>query len=38
MKLVSKIFRRTDWYVTGSFGYRTVGGVLEFQSGTDYGT
>ncbi|MDR2736650.1 MAG: hypothetical protein LBB49_03690, partial [Gracilibacteraceae bacterium] len=38
MKLVSKIFRRTDWYLSSGFGYRTVGGVLEFHSGTDYGT
>ncbi|MCL1917081.1 MAG: M23 family metallopeptidase, partial [Peptococcaceae bacterium] len=38
MKLVSRIFRRTDWYVTSSFGYRKVNNALEFHNGTDYGT
>jgi len=38
MKLVSKIFRRTDWYVTSSFGYRKINNECEFHSGTDYGT
>lgn len=40
MKLASKIFRRTDWYVTSSFGYRThpISGKKTFHNGTDYGT
>ena len=38
MKLVSKILKRTDWYVTCNFGYHRVGGRLEYHCGTDYGT
>ena len=40
MKLVSKIFRRTDWYVTSSFGWRIhpIDKVKKFHYGTDYGT
>ncbi|MCL1790762.1 MAG: M23 family metallopeptidase [Peptococcaceae bacterium] len=38
MNLVSKIFKRTDWYVTCGFGYYRNGGALEFHCGTDYGT
>ncbi|MCL1916716.1 MAG: amidase domain-containing protein [Peptococcaceae bacterium] len=38
IKLASRIFRRTNWYVTSGFGYRKVNNVLEFHNGTDYGT
>ena len=38
MKLVSKILKRTDWYVTCNFGYYRNRGVLEYHCGTDYGT
>lgn len=43
MKLVSKIFKRDDWYVTSKFGYRepisTKKGVTgSFHNGCDYGT
>ena len=40
MKLASKIFRRTDWYVTSAFGWRAdpFTGKTSGHSGTDYGT
>jgi murein DD-endopeptidase MepM/ murein hydrolase activator NlpD len=40
MKLVSKIFRRTDWYVTSKFGMRVhpINGKYSMHNGTDYGT
>ncbi|MCL1917884.1 MAG: peptidoglycan DD-metalloendopeptidase family protein [Peptococcaceae bacterium] len=38
MKLASKIFRRTDWYVTSPYGYRKVNKAIEIHNGTDYGT
>ncbi|MCL1917890.1 MAG: peptidoglycan-binding protein [Peptococcaceae bacterium] len=40
MKLASKIFRRTDWYVTSAFGWRAdpFTGQTSGHSGTDYGT
>ena len=43
MKLVDKIFKRTDWYITSPFGYResidTPNGVTDqFHNGCDYGT
>ena len=40
MKLASKIFRRTDWYVTSPFGWRAdpFTGQTTGHSGTDYGT
>ena len=40
MKLVSKIFKRTDWYVTSKFGMRLhpIDKVYKMHNGTDYGT
>lgn len=41
MKLASKIFRRTNWYVTSPFGYRKDpfgSGATVMHNGTDYGT
>ena len=39
MKLASKIFKRTDWYVTSKFGWRICPfHGKEFHAGTDYGT
>lgn len=43
MKLVTKIFKRNDWYITSSFGYRkpikTSKGISgTFHDGCDYGT
>lgn len=40
MKLVSKAFRRTDWYVTSKFGKRIhpIDKVEKMHYGTDYGT
>jgi len=40
MKLISAIFRRTDWYVTSPFGMRRhpVTGAQAMHYGTDYGT
>ena len=40
MKLVTRIFRRTDWYVTSVFGKRKnpITGKEETHNGTDYGT
>ena len=40
MKLASRIFRRTDWYVTSPFGMRKhpVTGENKMHNGTDYGT
>ena len=40
MKLASKVFRRTDWYVTSKFGWRKhpISGDKKHHNGTDYGT
>ena len=43
MNLVTKIFKRDDWYITSSFGYRkpikTKKGITKkFHYGCDYGT
>lgn len=39
MKLITKIFRRNDWYVTSKFGWRNCSfHGKEFHCGTDYGT
>lgn len=43
MKLVTKIFKRDDWYITSHYGYRppihTKNGVTKnFHYGCDYGT
>lgn len=40
MKLVSRIFRREDWYITSKYGWRKdpINGKSTFHSGTDYGT
>lgn len=40
MKLVSKIFRRTDWYMTSKYGMRLhpIDKVYKMHNGTDYGT
>lgn len=43
MKLVTKIFKRDDWYITSKYGYRepitTNSGVTNnFHNGCDYGT
>lgn len=39
MKLVSKIFKREDWYVTSNYGYRNCPfHGKEHHNGTDYGT
>ena len=39
MKLISKIFKREDWYVTSNFGYRICSfHGKEHHNGTDYGT
>ena len=43
MKLVDKIFKRNDWYVTSLFGYRdsintSNGSTNNFHDGCDYGT
>lgn len=40
MKLATKVFKRTDWYVTSNFGYRKdpITGETKYHSGTDYGT
>ncbi|MCL1789857.1 MAG: peptidoglycan-binding protein [Peptococcaceae bacterium] len=38
MKLADRIFRRTDWYLTSAFGWRTLGGVTQYHQGADYGT
>lgn len=40
MKLATKIFKRTDWYVTSNFGYRKdpFTGKTKYHNGTDYGT
>ena len=40
MKLVTKIFRRNDWYVTSPFGWRKhpISGKKAHHNGTDYGT
>ena len=43
MKLATRIFKRSDWYVTSKFGYRdsiktSAGTTNTFHSGCDYGT
>lgn len=40
MKLATRIFRRSDWYVTSPFGNRKdpITGAQLFHSGCDYGT
>lgn len=40
MKLATRIFKRTDWYVTSPFGWRSdpFTGKKTFHAGTDYGT
>lgn len=40
MKLATRIFHRTDWYITSPFGYRysPITGKYSFHSGCDYGT
>jgi murein DD-endopeptidase MepM/ murein hydrolase activator NlpD len=40
MKLATRIFRRSDWYVTSPFGWRKdpISGEQKFHSGCDYGT
>src|SRR5574344_361733 len=43
MKLATRIFRRSDWYVTSPFGPRTpiktsAGTTGSFHNGCDYGT
>lgn len=40
MKLATRIFNRSDWYVTSAFGYRIhpITGKKSFHYGTDYGT
>lgn len=43
MKLVTKIFKRNDWYVTSAFGkiapIQTSNGTSsDFHNGCDYGT
>ena len=43
IKLASKIFKRSDWYVTSPFGYRQSiqtkqGTTTNFHNGCDYGT
>lgn len=43
MKLVDKIFKRNDWYVTSLFGYRDSintpnGSTNNYHDGCDYGT
>ena len=40
MKLITKVFRRSDWYVTSAFGYRIhpITGEYTFHAGVDYGT
>ena len=39
MKLATKIFRRSDWYVTSSYGWRNCPfHGREHHNGTDYGT
>lgn len=40
MKLPTRIFKRTNWYVTSPFGYRyhPTTGKYSFHAGTDYGT
>lgn len=40
MKLPSKIYRRTDWYITSKFGYRIhpITGKKTFHNGIDIGT
>lgn len=39
MKLATRIFRRTDWYVTSGFGWRRdpISGANTMHSGCDYG-
>ena len=39
MKLITKIFRRNDWYITSKYGWRNCPfHGKEFHAGTDYGT
>lgn len=40
MKLATKIFKRSDWYVTSNFGWRIhpISKVKKYHYGTDYGT
>lgn len=41
MKFADKIFKRSDYYVTSPFGYRTdpvTGQKGAYHQGTDYGT
>ena len=40
MKLATRIFRRSDWYVTSPFGYRIhpLTGIKTMHNGCDYGT
>jgi murein DD-endopeptidase MepM/ murein hydrolase activator NlpD len=40
MKLATKVFKRTDWYVTSNYGYRKdpLTGETRMHNGTDYGT